>query len=54
MDATFPPGSEYCSTYRSREDGTHEALTTVGGEHRPDLTTTFLWVRLEDGWSVAP
>lgn len=54
MDQTFAMGSEYCSTYHPREDGTLKAIVTIDGELRPDLTSNVLWVRLEDGWRVAP
>lgn len=45
---------EYCSTYYPKPDGSLLALVTVDGAPRDDAEDTVRWVRLEDGWRVAP
>lgn len=45
---------EFCSTYHPKPDGSMVVLSTVGGEPRPDLTSTARWVRREDGWRLQP
>lgn len=45
---------EFCSTYHAKPDGSMTALVTVGGEPRPEFTSTVRWVRREDGWRLQP
>lgn len=43
-----------CSTYTAKPDGSLSATVEVGGVPHPELTSTVLWVKPSEGWSVVP
>lgn len=46
--------TEVCSTYTLTEGGVYRTEATVDGVAQPDFTDTVIWVRPEDGYTVAP
>lgn len=54
VDGLYGVGTEVCTTYPTQADGTLQALVTVNGTARPELTSPVIWVRPSDGWRVAP
>lgn len=54
IDRANGPGRELCLTYEPAADGGLKSKARVDGARRPDLEGTARWVRLADGWRVAP
>lgn len=47
-------GVEYCVTYEPGPDGTFLTQVSIEGVRSPASDNTMIWVRPDDGWTVAP